>query len=345
MAFSKIIFNDETLIDLTQDTVDESTLFDSYTAHDASGQAIVGEATGGGSAIAIIDTLDAAGGTIRDINAVSLAEDTVAPEYLLVGYTAHNSQGQAIVGTASNGYSLIDVCEHNFTGSITYSGTNLKGGTFQGSSITEIHLPNIGTFNGAPRGRTFYNCSSLTVIDCPNLDNTANADNMFGYCTSLQSVYLPKLHTIGNNMFEQCTSLKYAVFPMIKNTGWNIFNGSNGLLAYDCGKAERTDDLTFSDRTFNGVTCSAFIIRQTKLAKLANTSDLTIPINFRDGGSGGTIYIPETLYDHLGDGTSLDYKSATNWSVVDAYGTITWAKIEGSQYENYYADGTPVPSE
>ena len=54
---------------------------------------------------------------------------------------------------------------------------------------------------------------------------------------------------------------------------------------------------------------------------------------FASGGTGGTIYIPETLYNHLGDGTALDYKSATNWSVIDAYGTITWAKIEGSPYE------------
>lgn len=49
--------------------------------------------------------------------------------------------------------------------------------------------------------------------------------------------------------------------------------------------------------------------------------------------TGGTIYIPKVLYDHLGDGTSLDYKAATNWSTVDGYGAITWAKIEGSAYE------------
>ena len=65
---------------------------------------------------------------------------------------------------------------------------------------------------------------------------------------------------------------------------------------------------------------------------------------FSNGGSGGTIYIPKALYDHLGDGTALDYKAATNWSTVDGYGTITWAQIEGSQYENYYVDGTPIPT-
>ena len=48
MAFSKIILNGTTLIDLTQDTVSTNSLMTSYTAHDAAGQSIVGTATGGG---------------------------------------------------------------------------------------------------------------------------------------------------------------------------------------------------------------------------------------------------------------------------------------------------------
>ena len=65
---------------------------------------------------------------------------------------------------------------------------------------------------------------------------------------------------------------------------------------------------------------------------------------FASGGTGGTIYIPKSLYDHLDDGTSSDYKAATNWSTIDGYGTITWAKIEGTYYETHYADGTLIPT-
>ena len=54
---------------------------------------------------------------------------------------------------------------------------------------------------------------------------------------------------------------------------------------------------------------------------------------FKSGGTGGTIYIPKSLYDHLGDESEYDYKASTNWSAVDARGTITWAQIEGSEYE------------
>lgn len=60
-------------------------------------------ASGSGSAITVTDTLDENGGTIRTITAVSLAGDTVSPSSLLQGYTAHNSLGEAIVGTASGG--------------------------------------------------------------------------------------------------------------------------------------------------------------------------------------------------------------------------------------------------
>ena len=59
---------------------------------------------------------------------------------------------------------------------------------------------------------------------------------------------------------------------------------------------------------------------------------------YDNGGTGGTIYIPKALYDHLGDGSELDYKAAANWSVYDAYGTITWACLEGSDYERYDQD-------
>lgn len=44
---NKVVLGSETLLDLTSDTVTPSTLMQGYTAHDASGAAIVGTATGG----------------------------------------------------------------------------------------------------------------------------------------------------------------------------------------------------------------------------------------------------------------------------------------------------------
>ena len=48
MAFSKIILNGTTLMDITQDTVTANTLLQNYTAHGADGQLITGTATAGG---------------------------------------------------------------------------------------------------------------------------------------------------------------------------------------------------------------------------------------------------------------------------------------------------------
>lgn len=58
---------------------------------------------GGAGAISIIDELDDSGGTIRHINAVDISQDTVDSAHLLLGYTAHDSLGNALVGTYQGG--------------------------------------------------------------------------------------------------------------------------------------------------------------------------------------------------------------------------------------------------
>lgn len=92
------------LIDLTGTTATADKILQGYGAYGADGSWMDGTAVAGsGSAIVVTDTLDEHGGTIRNINAVSLDGDTVRPDVLLSGYTAHNSLGEAIVGTASGG--------------------------------------------------------------------------------------------------------------------------------------------------------------------------------------------------------------------------------------------------
>lgn len=60
---------------------------------------VVTASGGGGAAISIIDESDSHGGIIRHINGVSLESDTVSAAVLLSGYTAHDAEGSAIVGT------------------------------------------------------------------------------------------------------------------------------------------------------------------------------------------------------------------------------------------------------
>lgn len=74
MDVNKVEYEGRVLLDLTEDTVTEDQLLEGATAHDRSGQRIVGAL-------------------------INLAEDTVTPENLLAGATAHDSSGQRIVGT------------------------------------------------------------------------------------------------------------------------------------------------------------------------------------------------------------------------------------------------------
>ena len=76
--------------------------------------------SGEGSAIGIDDTTDSAGGTIRTLTAVSLGNDTVSPEHLESGYTAHNYRGEAIVGTMPAPVGDVTESDVNF---IDYDGT------------------------------------------------------------------------------------------------------------------------------------------------------------------------------------------------------------------------------
>lgn len=140
----------------------------------------------------------------------------------------------------------------------------------------------------------------------------------------------PLVTYLGQNAFRECTYLTEARFPKLESqhaTGY-VFYGCSRLALLDWGLNQ------LKVNTFTN--CSALktlILRKTTgIQPLQNTTVFN-GTPFKSGGSGGTIYIPEALYNHLGDGSALDYKAAANWSTYDGYGTITWAKLEGSAYE------------
>ena len=162
--------------------------------------------------------------------------------------------------------------------------------------------------------------------------------------TSITSMHFKDVTEIGNAAITSCNGVTVIVFekPL---TGYLY---AKNQMCYGNGSQLTTIDLhSFMDNSQgsdfqNNNGLNLIILRSTTLVPLKNTNVIATNTCFKSGGTGGTIYIPKALYDHLGDGGSSDYKAATNWSAVNGYGTITWAQIEGSQYENYYADGTPI---
>lgn len=133
-------------------------------------------------------------------------------------------------------------------------------------------------------------------------------------------------------LFQWNTGLQIAAFPKATSFDNNgTFQGNSSLTTVDIGSAWR-----IPNNTFGGCSVLKTIVmrKSDSLVQLAGTAVIATNTPFASGGTGGTIYIPKVFYDHLGDGTSNDYKAASNWSTVDGYGTITWAKIEGSAYES-----------
>ena len=101
---NKVVYGGTTVIDISPTTAVESDVAQGKIFFKASGEQATGTAqTGGGSAITVTDEQDSHGGTIRHINAVSLAGDTVTAAHLERGYTAHDAQGNAITGTLQPG--------------------------------------------------------------------------------------------------------------------------------------------------------------------------------------------------------------------------------------------------
>ena len=179
---------------------------------------------------------------------------------------------------------------------------------------------------------------NFTRVEFPNC--TMLKDSAFRYCSNLETLYLPKAYNVQYNyVFGNCNKLQMIVLPALSTFLRYDMADCPLLATVDIGK----NGAEFKHMNFaNDTSLNLLILR--RYSSIVALTDLNVfnSTPFASGGTGGTIYIPKALYDHLGDGTSLDYKAATNWSTVDGYGTITWAKIEGTIYETQYADGTPV---
>lgn len=242
--------------------------------------------------------------------------------------------------SGGGGISVDDLAQNLLpSGAITLndSVTQIGNYAFAGKPITSVYGKNVTSIGEY----AFMNAAitSITDSDFPNLgvdtqwmvqlrlSNTCTSIKLSGTRISLSS---------GSSAMRDCKGLVTAEFPNAAlNTG-NSYKGCGIFCLAGCTNLEMAD-LGFVNNLnancFNGATkLATIILRNTSLVSLANVSAFT-NTPFKSGGTGGTIYIPKSLYDHLGDGTSDDYQHATNWSTVHGYGTITWAKIEGSIYE------------
>lgn len=102
MAINKVIYNSQTLIDITDTTATASDVAQGKYFYTAAGVKTAGTGTGGGGSGGI--TQDQDGYLVLDSqggggSGPDLSNDTVTAATLLVGETAHDSSGTAITGT------------------------------------------------------------------------------------------------------------------------------------------------------------------------------------------------------------------------------------------------------
>lgn len=260
---------------------------------------------------------------INGVPIIDLTGVSVSSQNLGTGEIAHGSDGLACIGEQDVGNGVE---------------TAFLDRTISGTFTTDID---------SLRRYVFAGCSQLDTINTTEVEalpsNVASS-------ASTKKLIAPKNKTSNSYMFDGNTNLlAFALRNGNTNAGAdNIAQGCTSLAAWDV----KTNEGRWDNTNIGGRFSVFYKCAQLKTLILRNTTKLNtlqggyastfLESPFANGGSGGTIYIPKVLYDHLGDGTELDYKSATNWSTLDSYGTITWAKIEGTGYEFYRADNTPL---
>lgn len=245
------------------------------------------------------------GGSSVEVESLSVTENGT--------YTADEGKAYSPVTVNVGGLTLKGVAEKTEpSGVIDVTGFSLGSSCFTGyNNITRVQGSPIGS-NGTGY-QSFTDCTGITSV---NLTAQTTQTNSFRGCTNLVNAVIitDTANDANTGLFNSCTKLQVADLT-IKRLRSNFFYNDNAL--------------------------STLVLRSATITGLENTS--VIGVNaFKNGGTGGEIYIPKSLYDHLGDGSSSDYKSATNWSTIDGYRTITWKQIEGSYYETHYADGTEI---
>ena len=191
----------------------------------------------------------------------------------------------------------------------------------------------------------FISCSNITSLSAPLVTSIGN--NSFQYCNGLMTLNLPIVETIGSSAFERCWRVRGGTFPQLTTINTNGLYGCGQLAGDDGGiwvfpklatlgsdalrqiKADKVDigpDLAYlPNRTFYNQQVYELILRRTAGVVAPSRADSIFSIT-----SESKVYVPADLIS--------SYEQETNWSTK---GSIFYA-IEGSQYEHYYADGTPI---
>lgn len=177
----------------------------------------------------------------------------------------------------------------------------------------------------------FRECTALKTISAPNAVEVA--EDAFENCYAVESISLPEVTKIGPVSFLR-TGLQSAHKPIVVLPKLTTMTGRGqfkfgGFSAVDIGPgcAALGSDCFYNNAAQPaGTVTPILILRRTAGVVTAGNGDAINGVS--------DVYVPSALIS--------SYTSASNWSTKISGGSITLHAIEGSIYENAYADGTPI---
>jgi hypothetical protein len=207
--------------------------------------------------------------------------------------------------------------------------TDIGTGAFQECSALEtVNLPNCTQVDA----NAFQNCSSLVSVSLPKLITVGGSS--FRGCNYLTTLHLPEVTTTSNYSFQAMSRLKYCVLPKVTSIANNAFMSALASMSESNRATFDFGCTTISGFAFNSARyIGELILRSQTMCTLANVNAFSGVNTFHT--TGATLYVPQALI--------ADYTADSKWATVLAYNANNQIlPIEGSQYEHYYADGTPI---
>ena len=168
----------------------------------------------------------------------------------------------------------------------------------------------------------------------PNLKEQYGQE-VFRGAASLKKVNWPSWNPTNanytQNTFYWCIGMETAVLPSFtKNLHSYVFRSDSKLEKVDMAISSFSGHQAFDQASL----FKTLVLRKSDaVCTLGNLNNFgSSP--FASNGTGGTLYCPQNLISQ--------YQSATNWSTILSYPNNQILPIEGSEYEHYYVDGTPI---
>lgn len=170
---------------------------------------------------------------------------------------------------------------------------------------------------------------SVTGVDAVGVKNIN--ESCFAHCEKVTYFNFPELETMtGSYQFDGCFEIEYMVLPkMASILPGRSLQGCHKLKAIDLGLSPEIGNQALNDTP---MLRTIVLRKEDAITKLHSWSSITMGGIYANPASS-EIYVPQSLLS--------SYESHTEWAKAKTAG-VTFKAIEGSVYENAYADGTPI---